>query len=131
MSRKPDEISNIIKEQIKNYKTKIEMTETGTVILVGDGIASVFGLRNCMANEPIQRQVARQLAFRVCNRFTHGIICLDVAVYVHPTFQFQVVARIPPILPKQSDLVRHAQSANEQYRKQDLHEGGVPHFCKF
>ena len=54
MSRKPDEISNIIKEQIKNYKSKIEMTETGTVILVGDGIASVYGLRNCMANELLE-----------------------------------------------------------------------------
>lgn len=54
MSRKPDEISNIIKEQIKNYKSKIEMTETGTVVLVGDGIASVFGLRNCMANELLE-----------------------------------------------------------------------------
>ncbi|MBQ7645815.1 MAG: F0F1 ATP synthase subunit alpha, partial [Clostridia bacterium] len=54
MSRKPDEISSVIKEQIKNYKTKIEMTETGTVILVGDGIASVFGLRSCMANEILE-----------------------------------------------------------------------------
>ncbi|MBQ2730286.1 MAG: F0F1 ATP synthase subunit alpha [Clostridia bacterium] len=48
---KPFEISNIIKNQIKNYKSKIEMTETGKVILVGDGIARVYGLRNCMANE--------------------------------------------------------------------------------
>ena len=45
MSGKPEEISNIIKEQIKNYKSRIEMRETGTVILVGDGIARVYGLR--------------------------------------------------------------------------------------
>ena len=51
MSRRPDEISQIIKEQIKNYESKIEMQETGTVILVGDGIARVYGLRACMANE--------------------------------------------------------------------------------
>lgn len=51
MIQKPEEISNIIKEQIKNYNKKIEMNETGTVILVGDGIARVYGLRNCMANE--------------------------------------------------------------------------------
>ena len=51
---RPEEISNIIKTQIKNYKSKIEMTETGKVILVGDGIARVFGLRNCMANELLE-----------------------------------------------------------------------------
>lgn len=54
MSQKTDEISSILKEQIKNYKARIEMTETGTVILVGDGIARVYGLRNCMANELLE-----------------------------------------------------------------------------
>ncbi len=51
---RPEEISNIIKTQIKNYKSKIEMTETGKVILVGDGIARVFGLRSCMSNELLE-----------------------------------------------------------------------------
>lgn len=51
---KPQEISNIIKTQIQNYKAKIEMTETGKVILVGDGVARVYGLRNCMANELLE-----------------------------------------------------------------------------
>ena len=48
---KPEEISSILKEQIRNYKSHIEMAETGTVITVGDGIARVYGLRSCMANE--------------------------------------------------------------------------------
>ena len=51
MNQKPQEISNIIKEQIKNYNSHIEMSEVGTVVLVGDGIAGVYGLRNCMSNE--------------------------------------------------------------------------------
>ena len=51
---RPEEISNIIKSQIRNYKAKIDMTETGKVILVGDGIARVYGLRNCMANELLE-----------------------------------------------------------------------------
>lgn len=51
MSNKPEEISSILKEQIRNYKSKVEMSETGTVITVGDGIARVYGLRACMANE--------------------------------------------------------------------------------
>ena len=54
MSTKTDEISQIIKEQIKNYESKIEMQETGTVILVGDGIARVYGLRACMASELLE-----------------------------------------------------------------------------
>ena len=56
MSRtvRPEEISSVIKEQIKNYKSKIEMKETGTVILVGDGIARVYGLRECMASELLE-----------------------------------------------------------------------------
>ena len=54
MNARPEEISNVIKEQIKNYKAKIEMKETGTVILVGDGIARVYGLRDCMASELLE-----------------------------------------------------------------------------
>ncbi len=50
----PAEISNIIKSQIENYKSSVQMEETGTVILVGDGIARVYGLKNCMANELLE-----------------------------------------------------------------------------
>jgi F-type H+-transporting ATPase subunit alpha len=48
---RPEEISSIIKEQIKSYDSKLRQEEVGTVILVGDGIARVNGLENCMANE--------------------------------------------------------------------------------
>ncbi len=54
MRLRPEDISKIIKEQIKNYDSKIEQSETGTVIQVGDGIAKAYGLENCMANELIQ-----------------------------------------------------------------------------
>ncbi len=54
MNTRPEEISNVIKEQIKNYRSKIEMKETGTVILVGDGIARVYGLRECMSSELLE-----------------------------------------------------------------------------
>ena len=49
-----EEISSIIKAQIEHYNEKTQMTETGKVILVGDGIARVYGLRNCMANELLE-----------------------------------------------------------------------------
>lgn len=51
MTRKIEEISNIIKEQIRSYSKELDTSETGTVILAGDGIARVYGLRNCMSNE--------------------------------------------------------------------------------
>ena len=51
MTSRAVEISSIIKEQIRQYENKIEMKENGTVITVGDGIATVYGLRACMANE--------------------------------------------------------------------------------
>ncbi len=54
MSNKPAEISHIIKEQIRHYHAQVEMTETGTVVLVGDGIARVYGLRDCMAGELLE-----------------------------------------------------------------------------
>ena len=57
MSTSPEEISSIIKEQIRAYRTRTEMAETGTVILVGDGIARVYGLRNCMSGELLEFEV--------------------------------------------------------------------------
>ena len=51
MNSKVEELGNLLREQIKQYQSKVEMKETGTVISVGDGIAKVYGLRNCMAGE--------------------------------------------------------------------------------
>ncbi len=47
----PDEISSIIKNKIENYELQSEISNTGTVLEVGDGISRVYGLRNVMANE--------------------------------------------------------------------------------
>ncbi len=51
---KPLEISNFIKNQIENYKSRMELYETGKVITVGDGIARVFGLRGCLSQELLE-----------------------------------------------------------------------------
>lgn len=53
MNLRPEEISQIIKEQIRSYRAETDQAEVGSVVLVGDGIARVFGLDNCMANELI------------------------------------------------------------------------------
>ena len=54
MELRPEEITKIIRAQIKNYENKMESSETGVVILVGDGIARVSGLDKCMAGELIE-----------------------------------------------------------------------------
>ena len=54
MELKPEEITKIIRAQIKNYEHRLESSETGTVILVGDGIAKASGLHNCMAGELLE-----------------------------------------------------------------------------
>lgn len=54
MSIKAEEISTLIKQQIENYQSEIEVHDVGTVIQVGDGIARVHGLDNCMAGELVE-----------------------------------------------------------------------------
>ncbi len=54
MNLKPEEISAVIKKQIKNYSTKLNVSEVGTVIQVGDGIARVYGLDNAMSGELLE-----------------------------------------------------------------------------
>ena len=54
MQIKAEEISQIIKGQIKEYESKVDLSETGTVISVGDGIARVHGVENCMAMELLE-----------------------------------------------------------------------------
>jgi F-type H+-transporting ATPase subunit alpha len=49
-----EEISSIIKKQIKDFDTKLEVNETGTIISIGDGVARVHGLDKCMAGEMIE-----------------------------------------------------------------------------
>ena len=49
MSLRPEEISKLIKEQIKRYDEVLEIDETGSVITIGDGIALIYGLQNAMA----------------------------------------------------------------------------------
>src|SRR3954465_10233041 len=54
MEIKADEISKIIREQIEGYKTGIDVSEIGSVISVGDGIARVYGLEKVMAGELLE-----------------------------------------------------------------------------
>ncbi|NLE24997.1 MAG: F0F1 ATP synthase subunit alpha, partial [Clostridiaceae bacterium] len=54
MNLRPEEISSVIKEQIKKYEDKLKVSDVGTVIQVGDGIARIHGLEKCMAGELLE-----------------------------------------------------------------------------
>jgi F-type H+-transporting ATPase subunit alpha len=54
MNLRPEEISSVIKEQIKRYENKLQVDDVGTVIQVGDGIARIHGLEQCMAGELLE-----------------------------------------------------------------------------
>jgi len=54
MEIRAEEISQVIRDQIKNYETKMEVSETGSVLSVGDGIARVYGLEKAMAMEMVE-----------------------------------------------------------------------------
>ncbi|MHC1720246.1 MAG: F0F1 ATP synthase subunit alpha [Clostridiaceae bacterium] len=54
MNIKPEEITSIIKQEIQKYENKIETVDSGTIINVGDGIARVYGLDECMAGELLE-----------------------------------------------------------------------------
>ena len=54
MDLRPDEITGIIKNQIKNFRSRIELSDVGTVVTIGDGIARIHGLDNCMSGELLE-----------------------------------------------------------------------------
>ncbi len=54
MDLRPDEITGIIKNQIRNFSSRIELTDVGTVVTVGDGIARIHGLDKCMSGELLE-----------------------------------------------------------------------------
>ena len=54
MEFRPEEIANVIRSQIRNYESKIQQSEVGTIITLGDGIARAVGLENCMVNELVE-----------------------------------------------------------------------------
>ena len=54
MALKVEEITNILKQEIKNFGTDVKMESTGVILSVGDGIARVYGLDDCMAGELLE-----------------------------------------------------------------------------
>lgn len=54
MSIRPDEISSIIRRQIETYESRLKTSDVGTIIQIGDEIARIYGLEDCMAGELLE-----------------------------------------------------------------------------
>ena len=54
MKLRPEEITSILKERIEHYDVETDLAEVGTVLQVGDGIARIYGLENCVALEMLE-----------------------------------------------------------------------------
>ena len=54
MDLRAEEISQILKDQIANYETRVDVAETGTILSVGDGICRIHGLANAVAGELLE-----------------------------------------------------------------------------
>lgn len=78
MSIRAEEISALIKQQIENYQSEIEVSDVGTVIQVGDGIARAHGLDNVMAGELVEFSNGVMGLAQNLEENNVGIIILDL-----------------------------------------------------
>ena len=79
---RPEEISSIIKNQIRDYEKKASEAETGTVITAGDGIVRAFGLDNCMANELVRFEGGEYGMAMNLEEQTVAIVMLDDSEHI-------------------------------------------------
>ena len=79
----PDEISSILKENIRNYEAKAEVSNIGSVLEVGDGIARIYGLRNVMSNELVEFEDGKGTLGITLNLEEDNVGVVILGDYVH------------------------------------------------
>ncbi|MBM7095591.1 MULTISPECIES: F0F1 ATP synthase subunit alpha [Alteribacter] len=94
MSIRADEISSLIKKQIEDYQSEIQVNEVGTVIRVGDGIAVAHGLENVMAGELLEFSNGTMGMAQNLEEDTVGIIILGPYVDIHEGDEVKRTGRI-------------------------------------
>lgn len=94
LSIRPDEVSAILKSQIENYQTSVDVVEAGTVISVGDGIARIYGLKNCMANELLEFENGVKGMALNLEADNIGCVILGSCINIHEGDQVKRTGRI-------------------------------------
>ena len=79
----PDEISSILKENIRNYDAKAEVSNIGSVLEVGDGIARIYGLRNVMSNELVEFEDGKGTLGITLNLEENNVGVVSLGEYTH------------------------------------------------
>ena len=79
----PDEISSILKENIRNYEAKAEISNIGSVLEVGDGIARIYGLRNVMSNELVEFEDGKGTLGITLNLEEDNVAVVILGEYTH------------------------------------------------
>ena len=79
----PDEISSILKENIRNYEAKAEVSNIGSVLEVGDGIARIYGLRNVMSNELVEFEDGKGTLGITLNLEEDNVGVVILGEYIH------------------------------------------------
>ena len=92
---KPEEIVSILREEISDYDTKVRREETGTVLEVGDGIATVYGLDRAVYGELIEFETGAQGMVLNLERDSVGVVLLGL----DPTPFSEALARHAPEVP--------------------------------
>lgn len=81
MNLRPEEISSIIRQQIEKYEVQVEVTDVGTVIQIGDGVARVYGLEDCMYSELLE--FPEGVLGMALNLEEDNIGCVILGPYLH------------------------------------------------
>ena len=136
MQLKPEEISKIIRAQIKHYENAIEQSETGTVIMVGDGIARASGLEKCMAGELLQFENGEYGMAQNLEENTVSIVLLgsDVGIKEGSTVKRTgkvvsvpvgeaLIGRVVGVPPHRKPGPRHHRAPARQGAAPDRHQG--------
>ena len=95
---RPDEVSAIIREQLSNFKTEVELEEVGTVLQVGDGIARIYGLSKVQSGELIEFANGTQAIVLNLEEDNVGAVMLGDATSVEEGATVKRTGRIASII---------------------------------
>ena len=95
VSIRPDEISAILKQQIEDYDKSVSVSNVGTVLTVGDGIARVYGLQQAMAGELLEFEDGTEGIALNLEDDNVGAVLMGCLLYTSPSPRDRSLSRMP------------------------------------
>ena len=97
MRAKPEEIVSVLREEIQNYDTRVRRDETGTVLEVGDGIATVYGLDQAVYGELVELDTGVKGMVMNLARDSVGVVLLGLAWLLYRRRRILQNQKAPPV----------------------------------